>query len=139
MNFDERPRVEWQNDRTFEDGDFIVQVTKLPLRWPRFNFTVSMKGQDGKVMRFIPLRTSGQGKVEVRSVADQIAALIRQAEDYVREQVQQLEDQNIEQRQTREARGMQRDQPRESYGLKKGSREGWKGRRRDRERERSDY
>jgi hypothetical protein len=135
--YEDRPKVDWAQDRAFEDEHFIIQVTKLPLRWPRYNYTVCCKGKEGKIMRFIPVAAKGQGKIEVRRTAQQLASLITQAEDYIEQQLQQAEDVNIAERQEREGRSARFNGPVDPpMGLKRGSKEGWKNERRDRERER---
>jgi mRNA-degrading endonuclease toxin of MazEF toxin-antitoxin module len=131
----QRPRVEWQEDKTFENDFFIVQVSRLPLRVPKFSVSISAKNFDGRPMRFIPVKAEGQGIVRVRPILADLIELIDTAESYLQKQLQLAEDLRIDEMQQREARSMPNgNQPRP--GLKELSkRDNVKRQMRDRERE----
>lgn len=86
------PRAEWEDEETFEKDGIILQLRKLPLRWPRFSYSIGMAGKDGQQLRFISVETTGKEEVRVDSKADVIAELVARAEEYVRERKQALED-----------------------------------------------
>ena len=120
---DDRPRVDWVDDKRFTKDGLSVQVRKLPLRWPRYSIAVGTLVNEN-TLRFIPLRAAGKGKIVLDRVGAALAALIAEAEDYVWSELQYLEDQRIEERLHDEARELNRDKPRAKVGLSGGPNSG---------------
>lgn len=130
------PRAEWQDDRSFENDHFVVHVSKLPLRVPKFSVSISAKSFDGRPMRFIPVKAEGQGIVKVRPILADLIELIDTAENYLQKQLQLAEDIRIDEMQQREAQRMPKgNQPRP--GLKELSKRDREKRQRERERDQS--
>lgn len=130
----QRPRAEWESDRTFENDQFVVQVSKLTMRVPKFSVSISAKSFDGRPMRFIPVKAEGQGIVRVRPILADLLQLIDEAESYLQRQLQLAEDARIDEMQERESRSVPRgNQPRP--GLKELSKRDREKRQRGRERE----
>jgi hypothetical protein len=69
--------------------------------------------------RFIPLRTHGQGRVEVESLRGTVDALVAWAEERVRELAQATEDAVIDRKLEREQTDLDRLKPAARPGLKK--------------------
>lgn len=98
----ERPRVNWEDDKIFENETCIVQVSKLPLRYPKYSVSLGAKNRDGKPMRFIPVFKEGQGLVRVRPILADLRELIDQAESYIQWELQKAEDCKVDDMQRRE-------------------------------------
>lgn len=128
------PKAEWEHEKTFERNGVVLQLQRLPLRWPRFSYTICVRGgkEGDKIMRFIPVRGQGQGKIKVESLAATIHDLVAEVEEYVSEQLQKLEDTKIENQQTFEQRTIHRESPRYRPGLSGGPGSGKTDRRRQR-------
>jgi hypothetical protein len=98
-------RVDWEECEVFQNDKFIVQVSKLPLRYPLYSLSISAKSPtDGRSLRFIPVKAEGQGIVQVRPVLADLRELLDSAEAYIERKLQYVEDQRIEDMQAREAR-----------------------------------
>lgn len=128
------PKANWEIEKTFEKDGIVVQLSKLPLRWPRFSYTVCARGgKDGdKIMRFMPVFARGKGKIEIERKAAAIHALVAEAEEYVRAHLQALEDRKIEKKQFYERKELQRGKPKAKRGLSGGPGSGKTDRRRQR-------
>jgi hypothetical protein len=111
-NGNDRPRIQWEDDKTFENDTHVVQVSKLPLRNPKFSISISGKNRDGKPVRFMPVYGDGQGTIVVRPVLADLRELLDSAEAHIQRQLQWAEDERIEADQQRAARDKGRDQKR---------------------------
>ena len=112
-------RVDWQPDARFEEGSFVAQVNKLPLRHPRYSFTLMMRIGDDRTTRFFPVRWKGQGKIDVVSIAADLQALVRKVEEHVQGKLQEVEDEKIDRMLRREQFELSKSKPRNLPGLKK--------------------
>jgi hypothetical protein len=132
-----RERVEWVDDKTFEKGDLVVQVRKLPLKRPRFSLGMGSKNhQDpSRTNRFVPLFSHGQGTIQITSVSHDFWELLKDAEDYVQGQLQAAEDAWVANRQTFEQRDIDRGKPKQRAGLSGGANSGKTEKKRRRHRE----
>jgi hypothetical protein len=128
------PRAEWETDRSFENDQFVVQVNKLPLKVPKFSVSISAKSSQGRPMRFIPVRSEGQGIVRVRPILADLRELIDAAESYLQKQLQLAEDIKIDEMQQRELRKQPKGQE-VRPGLKELSKRDREKRQRERERD----
>jgi hypothetical protein len=116
----DRPKVDWVEDRKFEREEIFVQVNRLPLRRPRFSLSVGRTMDEDRISRYFPLRSSGQGKIEIERISHILSTLLAEAEDYVQSELQYNEDTFQENRQFHEARGMAKDKKRAPVGLSGG-------------------
>jgi hypothetical protein len=115
----DKVKVDWIEDRVFERDGIKVVVQKLPLRWPRYSVFVGVdKGEH--VSRFMPLRSSGQGRITVDRISNTVAELLLEAEEYVQGELQYLEDTKIERVQDREFTHLMKEKPRGRRGLSGG-------------------
>lgn len=110
----DKPKVEWVHATEFVAGNLIVIVKKLPVNRPKFSIEVSYKLDSNgttKNVRFIPLRTTGQGKIQVETVSQDLVKLMQQAEEYVLNEAQKAEDIYIAYKIVREQRWMNKGKP----------------------------
>ncbi len=94
-----RPTVEWVTDRTIENDEYIVQINKLPLEWPRFSFSISTKAKAGKLSKFVSVRArinSATHKIELNPFVDNLIAILEEVEKYIEgeyEKIRERDDQ----------------------------------------------
>lgn len=104
-------RVDWEIVKDFRDSEtgLTVQVSKLPLRRPKFNLSIGVF-RDGKLQRFIsPSVHTENAVVKVAANGMKLARLVDEATLYVQEQLQVIEDEEILAKQLREHRAIQRE------------------------------
>lgn len=104
-------RLDWVVVKDFTDSDtgLTVQVSKLALHRPKFNFAIGIS-RDGKFQRFIaPSVRVANAVVSVAANGMKLARLFDEAGLYVQEQLQVLEDEEILAKQLREHRAIQRE------------------------------
>ena len=118
MNQQDRPKVEWISDKEFKNECFIVRVNKLPIRNAKYSISISYLTDKDRESRFIPMKSSGQGKIVLDSPMDKLFQLISQAESYIETELQRLEDYRIEQLEGREKRDLDRGKPKQKRGIK---------------------
>ena len=115
-NGNDRPRTQWEDDKTFENDTHVVQVSKLPLRSPLYSVSISGKNRDGKQVRFMPVYGEGQGMINVRPILADLRELLDSAEAHIQRQLQWAEDERIEESQRRAERD--KGQNKKPMGLK---------------------
>ena len=118
---EERGKSSWVDDRVFERDGIVVQVRKLQIAKPRFDYLVGRRTDRG-ISRFVPCWSEGSGKgaIRVKPTAQLVFSLIEEAEQYVRDELQYIEDCLIERRQSHEQRELNRGRPRPHRGLSGG-------------------
>jgi len=132
---DDRPRVEWVVDKSFEKDGVTVQVNKLPLRRPRYSVSVGRTMEKG-TSKFMALRSEGKGQISILKVSGTAYELLCEAEDYVQSELQYAEDQWVETQQHFETKDMNRGKKRAPVGLSGGPNSGKTARKRENRRKR---
>lgn len=118
---DDRPRVEWVEDRKFRRNGMVVTVWKLPLRYPQYRFDIGCEGKDeGKTYRSFLVKFEGRGKLAMQCNfdLDTLGALVAEAKGYITGEAQALEDARVERQTQYEERGANKDRPKQVMGLK---------------------
>lgn len=110
---------DWKKVKEFEEHGVVVIVSALEGRGrPKFNIEVGSRGKNGRIMRYFPIYTDGQGRIEIQRVSGYIAKLTDAAEDWIQEESQRREDEFIARRLEREQKQLDRDKPKPVAGLK---------------------
>lgn len=94
----QQPRVDWEKAKEFRKGDVVVNVLRLPLRFPRYAIEVGTayvdQGQP-KMGRRISIQTDGRGDtLALKSKLEDLTSLVREAEAWILEQAKLTESQN---------------------------------------------
>jgi len=113
----ERPKIAWSVVKEFEENGIVVEVSVSDTRTPRYNARVVRRNERGAIP-FLQLRTEGQGKVRIVSIAKTVEKLLSEAEQFVESEVQKIEDAYIDQRIERESRQVEREGKKRRPGYK---------------------
>jgi hypothetical protein len=131
----QRPRVNWEVVKFFENQSFLVEISKLPLRYPKFSISISGRNRGGNPGRFIPVTGSASnGVFTVRPILADLRELIDSAENYIQRELQRSEDQRIDDAEARARKNESRG-PQQRPGLKELSKRDRQRRQREREQE----
>ena len=122
----------WIKDRVFENNDFVVLVSKLPLRRPRFSINIGMRRGEN-LQKFMPIQSTGHGlgKVAVKPFASPLYQMLIEVQDYIQSELQRVEDEELEFKLQKETRQMNKDKPKQTAGLSGGFGSGKTARRRE--------
>lgn len=131
----DRPRVDWEEDKRFERDGFCVVVQKLPLRKPQYSVFVGRPMEKG-ISRYLPIYSKGQGQITVQRVSTTIFDLLEEAEDYIQSECQRQADGWVEEQQYYEQRSMNRGKKKGPVGLSGGPGSGKTARKRESRRKR---
>lgn len=114
-------RSEWEVVKTFEDAatGLRVEVSRLPLRFPKFNLSVLGRRGDGSFGRFLQVDARVENAVAVVAYHGQVVGrLLDEATLYVQGRLQEVEDEEIRHKQEREFRQLSGG-PKKVAGLSK--------------------
>lgn len=93
------PKLEWVAAAMFAEGGIYAEVQKLALPRPKYSIVVGSTTAEGTVtkrLRFIPVRVTGQGSVELSGEVSLAVKLMTQAEEWIRTDAQVYEDARID-------------------------------------------
>lgn len=103
----ERPSVQWLRAVwSFTEGDYTVQIDKLPLGRPRFSISIGVL-REGSLTSRIPARynyVSGQVRFETLPSPELIGRLLGRASEWIEAEVQESEARWQERQQRRQNR-----------------------------------
>lgn len=117
----------WNTVKTFRaqavGGEVVVRVNRMETS-RRFSCDLGWErkvkpGETARTVRYFPILTTGQGKIEVYTLKHIFKDLVEQVETYVQSECQKLEDAAIGQRMDKELRDLNRDKPKIVPGLGK--------------------
>jgi hypothetical protein len=109
MGQEQRGQQRWETVEIVQAGSLAIEVSKLPVGRPKYSICVGSRvGEDFK--RFIPIFTTGQGKIEIDrertgDLKAILATLIDALEETVLKDAQAAEDAFIDRKQHHEKKG----------------------------------
>ncbi len=131
----DRPKVDWVEDKRFEREGLCVVVQKLPLRRVWYSVFVGRPMEKG-ISKYLPIRGEGKGQVVIERVSSIISELLAEAEDYIQGELQYQEDCWVENQQHYEHKDMNRGKKKAPVGLSGGQNSGKTARKRENRRKR---